>query len=156
MLKHYCLENSRLNLLNFMKLAGSVIAVFSVSLFPFRHHIPQLVSRLFPVQRGLVHAYWAPNFWAIYCGANRVLESALRRLGFAFAVSHTEKCELSVLPEISAPHTILLVILTSGFLWRQRRGFTEFCAIQSLIFFLFAFHAHEKAVLLPLTLFQYI
>jgi len=59
----------------FLALANVVILVFIASLGPFllMGQIPQLLSRLFPFTRGLNHAYWAPNAWALLTAADRVL-----------------------------------------------------------------------------------
>lgn len=133
--------------------------VFAASLLPFYRYIPQILSRLFPFQRGLTHDYWAANFWALYCGLNRFLLIVLRKFGFDFVPQgRIEECVLNVLPEISPFMTILSILLVSSLLWwrffTQKMKFIEFCALQALIFFMFGFHVHEKAMLIPLSLYQ--
>jgi hypothetical protein len=76
LLRSYCMTPSgRLHVKNFLSLANVVIAIFGVSLGPFilMGQLPQLLSRLFPFTRGLNHAYWAPNVWALVTTADRVL-----------------------------------------------------------------------------------
>lgn len=64
-----------LNTSNLLSLANIVIAVFVVSFGPFilMGQMPQIISRLFPFKRGLNHAYWAPNGWALVTAADRVI-----------------------------------------------------------------------------------
>lgn len=59
----------------FISLANVVILVFGASLGPFvlMGQLPQLLSRLFPFTRGLNHAYWAPNAWALVTATDRIL-----------------------------------------------------------------------------------
>ncbi|CCK72811.1 dolichyl-P-Glc:Glc1Man(9)GlcNAc(2)-PP-dolichol alpha-1,3-glucosyltransferase KNAG_0L01920 [Huiozyma naganishii CBS 8797] len=62
------------------KLGGVVLGVAVVCFAPFARDMPQLLSRLFPFSRGLTHAYWAPNFWALYSLCDKVLTVALLKV----------------------------------------------------------------------------
>lgn len=78
LLRTYCLSPNnvfRVRFLNCVKLAGGIAAIAAAAFGPFvaLDQVSQLVSRLFPFSRGLCHAYWAPNVWALYSFMDRVL-----------------------------------------------------------------------------------
>ncbi|CAM0141525.1 unnamed protein product [Umbelopsis sp. WA50703] len=157
---------TRFSFINLVKLGTTVIAVFAISLGPFAYmgQIPQLLSRLFPFTRGLCHAYWAPNFWALYAGADRILIIIVKRLGWALkeeALGSMTRgfvgdTKFAVLPQIDAIHTLIITIVAQlvplKVLW-DRPTFKSF--LTSLVLcgyasFLFGWHVHEKAILLIL------
>ncbi len=92
---HRGVSGRRFSILNLLKMGAVVIGVFACSLGPFIRvgRLSAIVSRLFPVtQRGLCHAYWAPNVWAIYNTVDRmaiVVWRALTGVNLAAAASST-------------------------------------------------------------------
>lgn len=165
LLKAYCFtSDASFSFKRFITLGTSVIGVFAISLGPFKNQLPQLVGRLFPFTRGLCHAYWAPNFWALYAAADRCLIFVARRLGWglneaalgSLTRGFVGDTQFAVLPDIAAIHTMIITLLVQLVvlqkLWRSPTidnfiGSLTLCGFAS---FLFGWHVHEKAILIVL------
>ncbi|KAJ1346573.1 hypothetical protein KIN20_001392 [Parelaphostrongylus tenuis] len=147
-----------------LKLAASMAAPVILSIGPFMHSggyksILQILSRLFPVSRGLTHAYWAPNFWALYNVIDLFLYRALSiwKPGLFRAPTYcsgiVQVYDHSVLPSVTPLLSLLFVCssLTPLFLTLFKRKLPDLCTLLSLSgfsFFWFGYHVHEKALLL--------
>ncbi|EAU84684.2 dolichyl pyrophosphate Glc1Man9GlcNAc2 alpha-1,3-glucosyltransferase [Coprinopsis cinerea okayama7 len=169
LLRSYCLTPAgQVEIKNFLSLANAVIAVFISSLGPFvlMGQIPQLLSRLFPFTRGLNHAYWAPNFWALVTALDRVLLRYIQFTGASIPVDAAGVASSSrglvgdtvfaVLPQIKPIHTFIITIAWQVVilikLWSNPsyKSFLTSLTLSGWASFLFGWHVHEKAVLLIL------
>jgi alpha-1,3-glucosyltransferase len=157
---------------NCFKLSAAVLTIFGASFGPFAYwgQLPQLGARLFPFSRGLCHAYWAPNVWALYSLVDRTLIFFAPRLGFhvqTAAINSVTRgligdTAFAVLPEISPRLTFLLTVIFQLLPLMKlfaRPSFENFigavtlCAYAS---FLFGWHVHEKAILLVIFPFRFV
>lgn len=78
LLRAYCLGPRSLldvQLGNCIKLGIAIGFVGALAFGPFASYeqLQQVFARLFPFSRGLCHAYWAPNVWAMYSFTDRLL-----------------------------------------------------------------------------------
>lgn len=81
LLRAYCLGDRpafpyfRIRFFNCIKLGVGIISIFAAAFGPFAlwGQLEQVFRRLFPFSRGLCHAYWAPNIWALYSFTDRLL-----------------------------------------------------------------------------------
>lgn len=162
---------------NLIELGGVVLAVFAVAFGPFYKQAPQLLERLFPFSRGLTHAYWAPNVWAIYSFVDRVLIQLYLKVGFmkyplqkmfkfnsllledpVLLKSSTRgivgDIEFLILPTITPKLTFLLTLfyqimaLLPLFFQPTFKRFLGALTLCGYSSFLFGWHVHEKAILL--------
>ncbi|CAD7064301.1 unnamed protein product [Tilletia caries] len=136
----------------------------------------QVLARLFPFSRGLNHAYWAPNAWALWTFTDRIALKLLRarpslgqfvpqyfsrNIGNASAVESASRglvgdTTFAVLPDITPGVCFGLTLLAMGpflaYLW-VRPSYRRFLAALTgcgFASFLFGWHVHEKAILLVL------
>ncbi|WAQ99048.1 ALG8-like protein [Mya arenaria] len=140
-----------LSIMRLLGLGGTVISVFTLSLGPFI------------MLRGLCHAYWAPNFWALYNVADKMASVAGTRLGFVPPGNQTvsmtgglvREFDHTFLPSVSPLATLVLSGLSMMpsllMLWARPRGPQSF--VRALILcgfgsFMFGWHVHEKAILM--------
>ncbi|CAM9151826.1 unnamed protein product, partial [Ectocarpus fasciculatus] len=137
----------------------------------------QLGVRLFPFGRrvetesdepasiaGLVHAYWAPNVWAVYLFLDRALLASLKLAGLVAAsdgkgsttaggLVRTEI--MAMLPAVPTAVCLVLSVLACwpAFVraWKSPSAqvFAWGVVHCSLSAFLVGFHVHEKALLVP-------
>ena len=139
-----------------MKVA--IVIPFIISFAPFVIYggfgqIQIILARLFPFARGLVHSYWAANFWAFYCALDRLLAAVFQN---PIYLIEGYNYSLRVLPEVS-PIASLLCVLTSSILiykqcyWHQKH-FIRCIILSGLVFCFFGYHVHEKAFLVYINL----
>lgn len=159
LLKNYCFGSIRKFIANVIKLGCVVTTVTAISFGPFIDHLPQVISRLFPFKRGLTHAYWAPNFWALYNFADKALTIALK---IPRKNSNTgglvQEVEHSFLPSISPQLTFIVVSVAMlpcclkmlFFKTESIKSFMKPLIICAATSFMFGWHVHEKAILMVL------
>ncbi|XP_065884238.1 dolichyl pyrophosphate Glc1Man9GlcNAc2 alpha-1,3-glucosyltransferase-like isoform X2 [Dysidea avara] len=164
LLKHYCFTNKGFSLLNFIKLGTIVATVFLISFGPFviLGQLGQVISRLFPFKRGLCHAYWAANFWAIYSTIDKGAAIVGSRLGLVHSTQGggmtsglVGDMTTLVLPSVPPVVTVILTLVTWMpaviHLWftpATPRSFLKCLVLCSYGSFLCGWHVHEKAILM--------
>jgi len=166
LLRKYCFSKTELkfNFLNFIKLVLVIITIFGISFGPFIYlgQLKNLLNRLFPFQRGLLHSYWAPNIWALYSFIDKSLKLFFKisKSQNVSSLGITQETSFDFLPRIPPSFTILLILtfLIPLFytVWKnpKRKYFLNYLAYAIFVFFLFGYHVHEKAILMVLIIYQ--
>jgi len=123
---------------------------------------------LFPFKRGLCHAYWAPNFWALYNIADKFLAFVLVTTGLVprdalnSSASMTgglvQEYQHAVLPSVQPVAAMILTSLSIlpalYVVWSRPlcadtpAPFVRCVVLCAYGAFMFGWHVHEKAILL--------
>ncbi|VDD90662.1 unnamed protein product [Enterobius vermicularis] len=168
--EYFCVKNTVEFLSRILKLGLTVILPFGLSFGVFAYRsgvmaIWQIISRLFPFQRGLTHAYWAPNLWACYNFVDFSCYNVLKFLGKlpieskppAYTSGLVQEYFHSILPNIPAVVTLLLTLLLLTpmvtFLFNEISPLNRIAVLlthSAFAFFLAGYHVHEKAIIMIL------
>ncbi|KAL8278199.1 hypothetical protein RQP46_009372 [Phenoliferia psychrophenolica] len=175
LLRRHCYNKSgAFQLDRLVELGAIVLSIVAISFGPFLlaggpSQIVQIFTRLFPFQRGLNHAYWAANVWALVSAVDRVLVKYLVTRGWpisAEALSSASRglvgeTTFGVLPNITPGLTFsitlgfILIFLAKLWFDPTYKRFLDSVVLSAMTSFLWGWHVHEKAVLLflvPLSL----
>ncbi|CAO1434377.1 unnamed protein product [Diamesa serratosioi] len=145
---------------NLIKVGSVCTLVTMFSFGPFIKQLSQVLSRLFPFKRGLSHAYWAPNFWALYNFSDKILAKLQNIQSSDNTGGLVQTFHHAVLPSITPLTTFILTIimmipcLLKLSLIRNKsmsaENFTKPLIICAATSFMFGWHVHEKAILMIL------
>ncbi|VDN01317.1 unnamed protein product [Thelazia callipaeda] len=163
---NYLLPFNKSFIIRCAKLTAVLILPFALALGPFIYFcgpivLQQIWKRLFPFERGLTHAYWAPNLWALYNFADwyfyQVLRLAKRLPPKVHPPNYTsgivQQFAHSILPCVTPFVTFLvtgILLVPVVFFTRRRclRNFPLLLTLSAFAFFLGGYHVHEKAIVL--------
>lgn len=161
-LRHYC--RGSCGVARFCAMAGSVMGVVTLAFGPFVYYgeMSQILKRLFPFGRGLCHAYWAPNAWALYNAGDKVAAVILRKVFGVFVAKPNAGLTGGLVGDFT-PYSVFFQItpLVSAMLvlgamvpclvqaWRSPspKGFIRWVSYIFTCGFMFGWHVHEKASL---------
>ena len=163
-------KNIVILIMKISQLVAIAITSLALAFLPFMLQDPaspykqlfQIFQRLFPWGRGLLHAYWAPNIWAIYCSIDLVLSKVLKidsndniHASTSGLVGDFHYRVLPSIPKSVVLLTLVVFLLPPLVLIARKCDPSTLlnCAIYSTFtMFMFGYHVHEKAIIIPLIL----
>ncbi|KAK1123389.1 hypothetical protein K0M31_008099 [Melipona bicolor] len=162
LLRSYCINEGSF-FRRLFALGSIVITTLIISFGPFASQLSQVISRLFPFKRGLVHAYWAANAWALYIGIDKATCLILKQLEWLKSTRTAvmtgglvQEQTFLVLPSPTPAVTFLVTICTMlpalyCLLCKKEytnpKQFVRCLVLCALCSFIFGWHVHEKAIL---------
>ncbi|KFD54588.1 hypothetical protein M513_04533 [Trichuris suis] len=114
------------------KLGAVAMFISALSLGPFvcLGQGKLLLARLFPFKRGLTHAYWAPNFWALYNFVDYCLYAIGTHRGF---ISRRYRPEYTSGMVKSFKHIVLPSVTPLTAFACTIAGMLPFCAVRGVL-----------------------